>query len=531
MTERSIPRIFSIFFIVIFLLSGTLPAQTAGAVAPKTANLAPGLSAGDWTQIKALLPASAAATTYTQQAYLKASNSGAGNGLGIAMSLDGNTLVVGAPYECSNFTGVLYSGAAYVFTRNGGVWSEQAYLKASNAEAYDNFGDSVSLSGDTLVVGAHGEDSNGTGGQADNSAGDSGAAYVFTRSGTTWSQQAYLKASNAETGDNFGWVSISGNTLVVGAHGEDSNATGVNNLGQANNSASLSGAAYVFTRNGVTWSQQAYLKASNTGENDEFGHAVSLSGDTLVVGAAREDSNASGVNGNQGDNISFGNNSGAAYIFTRSGATWSQQAYIKASNTDVNDYFGSSVSVSDDTLVVGAAAESSNATGVNGDQANNSAYQSGAAYVFTRSGGTWSQQAYLKASNTGADDNFGFSTAVSSDTLVVGALGEDSKATGVNGDQADNSYNASGAVYVFTRSGITWSQKSYLKASNTDADDRFGSAVSVSGDTLVVGADGESSDATSVNGDQANNSAGASGAGYVFSVTTIQNLFLPFIRR
>ena len=181
----------------------------------------------------------------------------------------------------------------------------------------------------------------------------------------------------------------------------------------------------------------------------------------------------------------------------------------------MNDLFGYSVSLSGDTLAVGASYERSSATGVNGSQSDNSARNSGAVYIFTRSGRTWSQQAYLKASNTGARDNFGHSVSLSGDTLAVGASYEDSNATGVNGSQSDNSARNSGAVYVFTRSGTTWSQQAYLKASNTDAGDLFGSSVSLSGDTLAVGAKSESSSATGVNGNQKDNGADGSGAVYV----------------
>ena len=307
-------------------------------------------------------------------------------------------------------------------------------------------------------------------------------------------------------------VSIEGDTVVVGANNEDSNATGVNG-NQADNSASLAGAAYVFTRTAGVWSQQAYLKASNTGAGDRFGYSVAISGETVVVGAAVEDSNATGVNGNEVDNSAA--DSGAAYVFTRTAGVWSQQAYLKASNTGGDDQFGYTVAVSGDTVVVGAYREDSNATGVNGDQANNSAIQAGAAYVFTRTGGVWSQQAYLKASNTGGD-NFGIAVAVSGDTVVVGAHWEESNATGVNGDQTNNSTSNSGAAYVFTRTGGVWSQQAYLKASNTEANDEFGSAVAVDGDTIVVGVPREDSNTTGVNGDQANNSASSSGAAYVF---------------
>src|SRR5204863_403711 len=152
----------------------------------------------------------------------------------------------------------------------------------------------------------------------------------------------------------------------------------------------------------------------------------------------------------------------AAYIFVRSGTNWSQQAYLKASNTDAHDYFGSSVAVSGDTVVIGAPGEASNGTGVNGNQSDNSAFEAGAAYVFVRNGTNWSQQAYLKASNTDAHDGFGFSLAVSGDTVVVGAPTEASNATGVNGNQSDNSAFEAGAAYLFVRSGTTWSQQAYL---------------------------------------------------------------------
>jgi alpha-tubulin suppressor-like RCC1 family protein len=461
-----------------------------------------------------------------QQAYVKASNTGSFDRFGSSVAISGDTVVIGATGEASNANGVNgnqanniaeSSGAAYVFTRSGSTWTQQAYLKASNTGTYDNFGSSVALSGDTAVIGATGEDSNATGvggNQANNSAFQSGAAYVFTRSGSTWTQQAYLKASNAEADDNFGSsVAVSGDTVVIGADSEDSNATGVNG-NQANNNATLSGAAYVFTRSGSTWTQQAYLKASNTGAYDYFGLSVAVAGDTAVIGAYGEDSNAAGVGGNQADNSAA--DAGAAYVFTRSGSTWTQQAYLKASNSAVNDYFGRSVAVSGDTAVIGAYGEDSNATGVGGNGGSNSATFSGAAYMFTRSGSTWAQQAYLKASNTGANDYFGRSVALSGDTAIIGAYLEDSGATGVDGNQDDNIFNA-GAAYVFTRSGTTWTQQAYLKASNTEADDYFGFSVAVSGDTAVIGAYQEDSNATGVGGNQANNSADTSGAAYIFT--------------
>jgi drug/metabolite transporter superfamily protein YnfA len=481
-----------------------------------------GLSADDWAQIRPML----SAALPTQQAYLKASNTGIGDNFGRSVAVSGNTVVVGAWEEDSNASGVngdqannsiSDAGAVYVFTRMGTVWSQQAYLKASNPDVQDYFGQSVAIAGDTIVVGAPWEDSNATGvdgNQADNSVPNSGAAYVFTRTGTTWSQQAYLKASNTDTFDHFGHsVAIAGETIVVGAYQEDSNATGVNG-NQADNSAGVAGAAYVFTRTGTTWSQQAYLKASNTDVSQYFGEAVAISDNTVVVGAWAESSNATGVNGDQTNNLAT--QSGAAYIFTRTGTTWSQQAYLKASNPDAYDQFGKSVAISGNTVVVGAYRESSNTTGVNGNQTNNLAHDAGAAYVFTRTGTTWSQQAYLKASNPDADDFFGESVAIAGNAIVVGAKLEDSNATGVNGNQADNSASISGAAYVFTRTGTTWSQQAYLKASNTDTTDIFGEHLAIADNTVVVGAYFEESGATGVNGNQADNSANDAGAAYVF---------------
>jgi cysteine-rich repeat protein len=472
--------------------------------------------------------------------YLKASNTGVNDqfGVGVALSADGSTLAVGAFLEDGGAAGIdgkqsdnstLDAGAVYVFIRSGTTWIQQAYVKASNPGEGDQFGRRLALSADgsTLAVGAIGEDSAATGIDGDPAASfasASGAVYVFTRGGTTWSQEAYVKASNTGGGDQFGTsvaVSADGSTLVVGAIGENSAATGIGG-DQADNSAGDSGAVYVFTRSGTTWSQEAYVKASNPGTDDLFGGSVALSADgsTLAVGAALEDSAATGIGGDQADNSAL--NAGAVYVFTRGGTTWSQEAYLKASNTGEGDQFGRSLALSADgsTLAVGAFLEDSAATGIGGDQANNSALNAGAVYVFTRGGTTWSQQAYVKASNTGVFDQFGDSVALSADgaTLAVGAFLEDSAATGIGGDQADNSASDSGAVYVFTRSGTTWSQGAYVKASNAGASDQFGDSIALSADgtTLVVGALREDSAATGTGGDQADNASSASGSVYVF---------------
>ena len=463
-----------------------------------------------------------------EQAYLKSSNTGGDDAFGKAVALDGDTLVVGAFGEASSATGVggnqldnaaPESGAVYVFTRSGSSWSQQAYLKASNAEAGDQFGWSVALDGDTLAVGAAGESGGATGVNGDpldNSAPGSGAVYIFARSGSSWSQQAYLKASNAEADDTFGGaVALEGHTLVVGAHEEDGSAAGVGG-DPLDNAASESGAVYVFTRSGTDWSQSACLKASNAEAGDQFGWSVALDGDTLAVGAFGEASSATGGRNNPLDNSAP--RSGAVYVFTRSGTDWSQSAYLKASNAEARDHFGGGMALDGDTLAVGAAGESGGAAGVNGDLLDNSAPGSGAVYIFARSGTGWSQSAYLKASNVDANNYFGLSVSLSENTLAVGAFGEASSPTGVEGDQVDNSFRVSGAVYIFARSGTDWSQSACLKASNAEAGDQFGWSVALGGDTLAIGADGEASSATGVGGNQLDNSMVGSGAVYVRKV-------------
>ncbi len=423
-----------------------------------------------------------------QQAYLKGSNTSHGDAFGYSVAISGDTIVVGAWAQDGSATGVngdqegedaIASGAAYVIVREGGLWSQQAYLKASNTDTLDRFGNAVAISGDTIVVGAAREDSNATGvngNQGDNNTMESGAAYVFVRNGEAWSQQAYLKASNTAAGDLFGWsVAVSNDTVVIGAVSESSNATGVNG-NQNDNSTMESGAAYVFVRNGGLWSQQAYLKASNPDVSDFFGGAVAISGDSIIVGSSSEDSNAVGINGNQSDNSA--ENAGAAYVFVRDGVVWSQQAYLKASNTEAGDRLGVSAAMSGETVVLGAHREDGGGGAAKGNQDDNSVMDSGAAYVFIRDSGVWSQQGYLKASNPDASDQFGLSVSITDDTVVAGAWPESSNATGVNGDQSDNSAENAGAAYTFGRNGGVWSQQDYLKASNTDAGDIFGSLLS-----------------------------------------------------
>jgi FG-GAP repeat len=447
-----------------------------------------------------------------------------GFGGALALSANGNLLVVGARGDWNGANGFAAihggapsTGAAYVFTRSGTTWTQRAQLQPSNLNLGDGFGvaAAVSADGKTIAIGAYGDSG---------VASASGAVYVFVCSAGAWSQEAFLKASNAGGGDQFGAIvslSADGDTLAVGAPGEDSPATGIGG-DQAANNANNSGAVYVFTRSAAAWTQQAYVKASNTGAADAFGSAVRLSGDgdTLAVGAFNENSAATGINGDQADNSAL--DAGAVYVFARSGGTWSQQAYVKASNTDAEDNFGLHLALSGDgnTLAVGARGEASSFSGIGAIETDNSARFAGAVYVFIRSQASWAQQAYLKASNAQINDRFGRSVALSADgnVLFVGAVDEASTATGIDGNQASNSASLSGAAYEFVRSGASWAQVRYIKASNTATRDFFGWSIALSSDasTLAVGAPDEDSAATGIDGDQADNSAVSAGAVYVF---------------
>jgi FG-GAP repeat protein len=317
--------------------------------------------------------------TFTQQQKLEASDGAAGDLFGRSVAISGETVVVGASNDDD---AVANQGSAYVFVRSGGVWSQQQKLVASDPASEDRFGDSVAISGETIVIGARLD--NGTGG------GDQGSAYVFVRSGGVWSQQQKLEASDPAAADVFGQsVAISSETVVVGAPSHDGSGGGDQ------------GSAYVFVRSAGVWSQQQELEASDGAGSDNFGFSVAISGETVVVGARSDDGAA-------------GPGQGSAYIFVRSGGVWSQQQKIEASDAASIDQFGSSVAVSGETAVVGAP----NDDGVAGlDQ--------GSAYVFVRSGGVWSQQQKLEASDAGAGDRFGTSVAINGNTIVVGADSDD----------------------------------------------------------------------------------------------------------
>lgn len=365
-----------------------LVAMTLGAIAYANSSQSPSSSASS---------ASSASSSLRQLAYLKASNPaedthfGCGGSLtghagnAAAISPDGNTVAIGAPHDNSGASGINgdqadnaanQSGAAYVFTRNGSSWSQQAYVKSSMTRPNVLFGYSIGISGngDTLAVAEFDADRG------------KGALYVLARSGGAWSHQARIQPESVENGDSLGYalaISDDGNTIAAGAADEDCTVPGINPAGCDKDAERLTptevlngsfGAAYIFVRNGSTWTEQAFIKASNPAKGDWFGVHLSLSGDgnTLAVCSPSEDSAATGINGKQDDESA--DIAGAVYVFTRNATVWSQHAYVKASDTVKFGEFGSAVSLARDGRMMA----------VKGLRTGNSAPGSGAVYIFTR---------------------------------------------------------------------------------------------------------------------------------------------------
>jgi FG-GAP repeat len=365
------------------------------------------------------------------------SDGASGDSFGQSVSISGDYAIVGA---YSHTIGTNYDqGAAYVFVRSGNTWAQQAKLTASDATAFDQFGYSVAISGDYAVIGANKDDVG--------SNTDQGSAYIFVRSGTTWSQQAKLTATDAAEYDQFGYrVAISGDYAIVGAPYDD--------IGIIANQ----GSAYVFTRSGTTWNQADQLNASDGVAQDFFGESVAISGNYAIVGAYND-----GVGSNAYQ--------GSAYIFYRSRSPtlfrWNQQAKLIANDGAADDTFGNSVAISGDYAVVGAWVDD---IGSNADQ--------GSAYIFIRSGTAWSQQAKLTASDGAAGNRFGFSVAISGDYVVVGA-----------GNATVGENVMQGSAYTFSQSGTSWSQLRKIP-DNAPASTRNGISVGLSNGTYIIGGPG-----------------------------------------
>lgn len=325
-------------------------------------------------------------------------------------------------------------GSAYVFVRSGTTWSEEAKLTASDAAPGDGFGATVSLSDDRALIGASGS-------------GPGGAAYVFVREGATWSEEAKLTTPNASTLNAFGSaVSLDGDRALIGDFAD----------------ANSSGASYVFVRSGSTWVEEAKLTASDAAPGSWFGYkSVSLDGERALIGAWFDDNDA-------------GESVGAAYVFVRSGTEWNEEAKLTASEAAVRT-FGVAVSLDGDRALVGASA-------------------AGAAYVFARSGSAWSEEQRLSSGGAAAGDGFGYDVSLVDDLALVGAPVDNGAGEGA------------GAAHVFARSGSTWIEGGKLVASDASVEDHFGWSVSFDGDGMLVGAVGVDD---------------AAGGAYVFALTPV----------
>lgn len=376
---------------------------------------------------------------------LTATDGNAGDAFGNSVSISGDYALVGAPYHDESNED---EGAAYIFKRSGNIWTQEAQLTASDGDTDDNFGKSVSLSGDYALVGAY----------LDNigSKIDQGSVYIFKRSGSTWTQEAKLTASDGDSTDYFGTsVSLSGDYALIGAS-EDL-------VGGNNNQ----GSAYIFKRSGSTWTQEAKLTASDGVSYDKFGFSVSISaaGDYAIIGAYLDD-------------IGANTNQGSAYIFKRSGISWLQEAKLSASDGTANDNFGVSVSISGIYSLVGADGDD---IGSNTDQ--------GSAYIYIRTGSTWSQLPKLTASDGSANDNFGNSVSISGDYALVGANADDIGA-----------YTNQGSAYLLKLTDSVWKPEVKLTASDGAGSDLFGYSVSISGDRALVGANSDRVGSNSLQG-------------------------------
>lgn len=356
-----------------------------------------------------------------------------GDQFGFSVAVSGNTALVGVPGD--DTAGGANTGSSYVFVRSGSGWGQQARLIADDRAAGDAFGSSVALTGDTALIGAYKDDTAaGT---------NAGSAYLFERTGMIWEQQAKLTASDGAANDLFGVsVALSGDTALVGA-GPPKGIIGI-----------VSGSAYVFVRNGTTWPQQTKLTPNAHAPDDGFGASVALDSDTAVVGGPLRD-----------------RATGTAYVFVRIGTVWNQQAELTANDGTGYDFFGTSLALGGNMVLVGASRASNADTAAGAD--------AGGVYVYVRSGTVWSQQAKLTANDGSSGDGFGESVALDGNTALVGAPYRDTVAGARD----------AGSAYLFERIGTAWSRRARLSAEDGAAPDTyFGGSVALSGETALVGA-------------------------------------------
>lgn len=461
--------------------------QTSGARSPRVV-LAPGdndvvveIQAGDLVG-RYELTVNRGASPPRQRHYLKPTSALPHAQFGTAIAFDGVRLAISAPSD-----GTTAGHRIDIYRTDGGSWSlEQSVQPATVGPSPESsmFGYVLAMQGNVLVVGAPGDDT---------AAVDSGAVYVFRYSATNgWREQAFEKPSSVEMGrvgmavaldgttmavgsamnqvyvyaitdtvqlvdglqptpvatqDGFGLsLALSGDTLAVGSPYEESSGRGVG-VADADAGAPGSGAAYVYRKSGSRWNLEAFIKAANSDAGDNFGTRLSLDGDALAITAWKESSASAS---DPSDNSSPG--AGAAYVFERNGATWSQTTMLKSRTPGRDDRFFD-VQIVGDVVVATSTGEDSASVGSDGDATDDGAPDSGAALVFVRAAGAWTQRAYLKASNTGAGDGFGNAVALTHDLAVIGAPLEDSAALGLDpADQGDAPAGSpsidSGAAYA-----------------------------------------------------------------------------------
>ncbi len=375
-----------------------------------------------------LLVAPPAAPAQSELCKLTAIDAAIEDQFGFSLAMSGEYLIVGAPL--GDKTEYSDSGAAYVFVREDARrWTEQAKLTPSAATSGDRFGGCVDISGPYAIVGAAADD---------HAAKNCGAAYVFKRSGSTWTEQAKLTAGDASEGDLFGFaVAIDGDCAVVGAYRDKRGRV-------------ETGSVYVFERRSSRWVQSVKLTPPGKAAQDWFGRSVAVSGDTIVVAATGDDRATE--------------DAGAVFIYHRAAGAWSLQAVLTSDDARANDRFGRSVAIDGDRIIVGAFWH------------DEPAADSGAAYVFIRDGQQWTQQAKLTALNAGADDLFGISVDINGSYAVVGAIHQDESAPDA------------GAAYFFKRVGHEWIQPFRVTGSDAGAHDWFGFSVAIDGIYAAAGA-------------------------------------------
>jgi len=353
-----------------------------------------------------------------------------GDGYGWSVGIDGDTAVVGSHRDDAIGSD---SGSVYVLYNDGSGWDEVQKLVGIGIGSNDGFGDAVAISGDTIVVGAPGDDDVGT---------NSGAAYVFTNVGGVWTQTGKLIAPPVVGGDNYASaVDVDGDIMVISASLTDT-------------AGSNSGAAYIYRRIKGTWTYDTRLQSDDIAQWDRFGIDVAVSGNRVLIGADSDDDN--------------GSSSGSVYVFDSDGSVWTQEAKLSASDGAADDQFGERVDISGDSLIVGARYD---------DDLFN---RSGSAYIFEHDGSSWSQAIKLTAFDAAGSNYFGQGVAIHNNRAVVGAWGR---------LDAFGFFNA-GAAYAYSRSGGVWSLDAQLIASDSEGGDFYGYAVGVTDDYAVIGADG-----------------------------------------